>query len=93
MAFERRLLLAAMCREGMAGPEGMVTPADTTDGDAAKEVLFRLRLMHPEITTTGTDSGYAGQLVTRAKKHLGLTLKTISRPKSTPGLSSCPGAG
>lgn len=28
----------------------MVTPADMTDRDAAKEVLFRLRLMHPEIT-------------------------------------------
>ncbi len=28
----------------------MVTPADLTDRDAAKEVLFRLRLMYPEIT-------------------------------------------
>ncbi|MCX4804421.1 hypothetical protein OG594_22720 [Streptomyces sp. NBC_01214] len=30
----------------------------------AKEVLFRLRLMHPEITIVWADSAYAGQLVT-----------------------------
>src|SRR5690242_18621195 len=53
----------------------MVTPADMTDRDAAKEVLFRPRLMHPEITVVRADSGYAGQLVTWAKKHLDLTLK------------------
>lgn len=48
----------------------MVTPADMTDRDAAKEVLFRLRLMHPEITIVWADSGYAGRLVTWAKNHL-----------------------
>ncbi|GGW72069.1 hypothetical protein GCM10010381_65920 [Streptomyces xantholiticus] len=63
----------------------MVTPADTTDRDAAKEVLFRLRLMHPEITIVWADSGYAGQLVTWVKAHLNLTLKTISRPKDATG--------
>jgi hypothetical protein len=52
----------------------MVTPADMTDRDAAKEVLFRLRLMHPEITIAWANSGYAGQLAPRAKTHLGLTL-------------------
>ncbi|WP_322975484.1 transposase [Streptomyces sp. NBC_00162] len=41
----------------------MVTPADMTDRDAAKEVLFRLRLRHPEITIVWADSAYAGQLV------------------------------
>lgn len=68
----------------------MVTPADMTDRDAAKEVLFRLRLMHPEITTARADAGYAGQLVAWAKKHLGLTLKTVSRPKNTPGFVILP---
>lgn len=70
----------------------MVTPADMTDREAAKEVLFRLqlRLMHPEITIAWADSGYAGQLVTWAKKHLGLTLKTVSRPKNTPGFVILP---
>lgn len=41
----------------------MVTPADMADRDAAKEALFRLRLMHPEITIVWADSAYAGQLV------------------------------
>jgi transposase len=68
----------------------MVTPADMTDRDAAKEILFRLRLMHPEITVVWADSGYAGQLVTWAKKHLNLTLKTVSRPPDTPGFVILP---
>jgi transposase len=63
----------------------MVTLADMTDREAAKEVLFRLRLMHPEITIVWADSGYAGQLVTWAKTNLGLTLKTVSRPKDAVG--------
>lgn len=49
--------------------------------------------MHPEITIVWADSGYAGQLVTWAKTYLKLTIKTVSRPKNTPGSSSCPGAG
>lgn len=68
----------------------MVTPADMTDRDAAKEVLFRLRLMHPEITIVWGDSDYAGQLVTWAKEHLGLTLKTVSRPKDAVGFVILP---
>lgn len=49
-----------------------------TDRDAAKEVLFRLRLMHPENTIVGADSAYAGQLVDWAKKYLNPTLKTVN---------------
>ena len=59
-------------------------------GNAAKEVLFRLRLMHPEITIVWADSGYAGKLVTWANKHLDLTLKTVSRPPNTPGFVILP---
>lgn len=44
----------------------MVTPADLHDSAAAKEVLFRLRLMHPEITLVRADRAYAGKLVTWA---------------------------
>ncbi|UKY47417.1 DUF6192 family protein [Streptomyces inhibens] len=70
----------------------MVTPADMTDRDAAKEVLFRLGLMHPEITITRADSSYAGQLVTRTK-----TSGSPSRPsadqRTPPASSSCPDAG
>jgi hypothetical protein len=57
---------------------------------AGKEVLFRLRLMHPEITIVWADSAYAGQLVTRAKTYLNLTIKTVSRPKNTPGFVVLP---
>lgn len=68
----------------------MVTPADVTDRDAAKEVLFRLRLMHPEITLVWADSAYGGQLVTWAKKYLNLTLKTVNRPKNAVGFVVLP---
>lgn len=68
----------------------MVNPADITDRDAAREVLFRLRLMHPEITIVWADSAYAGQLVTWAKKYLDLTVKTVSRPKDAKGFVVLP---
>src|SRR3954468_8146490 len=45
----------------------MVTPADLHDSAPAKEVLFRLRLMHPEITIVWADTAYAGKLVDWAK--------------------------
>ncbi|WP_097977623.1 IS5 family transposase [Streptomyces sp. gb14] len=61
----------------------MVTPADLHDSAAAKEVLFRLRLTHPEITIVWADRAYAGKLVIWAKRHLKLTIKTVSRPKDT----------
>lgn len=68
----------------------MVTSADLPDRDAAKEVLFRLRLMHPEITIVWADSAYGGQLVHWAKKWLGLTLKTVNRPKNQVGFVVLP---
>ncbi|MFF3350961.1 IS5 family transposase [Streptomyces sp. NPDC002779] len=68
----------------------MVTPADLHDSAAAKEVLFRLRLMHPEITIVWADSAYAGKLVAWAKKHLNLTIKPVSRPKDASGFVIIP---
>ncbi|MFI0811860.1 IS5 family transposase [Streptomyces echinatus] len=68
----------------------MVTPADLHDAAAAKEVLFRLRLMHPEITTVWADSAYAGKLVDWAKQHLNLTIKPVSRPKDASGFVVLP---
>lgn len=56
----------------------------------SKEVLFRLRLMHPEITIVWADSAYAGQLVTWARTYLNLTIKTVSRPKNAPGFIVLP---
>lgn len=66
------------------------TPADMTDREAAKEVLFRLRLMHPEVTIVWADSAYAGPLVTWAKKYLNLTVKTVSRPRNAVGFVVLP---
>jgi transposase len=63
----------------------MVTPADMQDRDAARELLWRLRLMHPQITQVWADSAYAGQLVTWAEDFLHVTLKTVSRPKGAKG--------
>ncbi|WP_405805467.1 IS5 family transposase [Streptomyces sp. NBC_01187] len=68
----------------------MVTPADLHDSAAAKEVLFRLRLMHPEITIVWADSAYAGKLITWAQRHLNLTIKTVSRPKDASGFVVLP---
>lgn len=68
----------------------MVTPADLTDRDAAKEVLFCLRLMHPEITVVWADSAYAGQLVEWAKTTLKLTINVVSRPPGHPGFIVLP---
>lgn len=68
----------------------MVTPADLHDSAAAKEVLFRLRLMHPEITIVWADSAHAGRLVTWSKKHLNLTIKPVSRPKDASGFVVVP---
>ncbi|MFI8242659.1 IS5 family transposase [Streptomyces sp. NPDC085866] len=68
----------------------MVTPADLHDSQAAKEVLFRLRLMHPEITIVWADSAYAGKLVDWAKHHLNLTIKPVSRPKDASGFVVLP---
>ncbi|MGY3677230.1 transposase [Streptomyces sp. TE33382] len=68
----------------------MVTPASLSDRDAAKELLFRLRLMHPEITIVWADSAYAGKIVTWAKKYLSLTIKTVSRPKDASGFIVLP---
>ena len=42
----------------------MVTPAKFTDRDAAREVLLRLCLEHPEITQVWADQAYSGELVT-----------------------------
>lgn len=41
----------------------LVTGADVQDRDAAKEVLVRLKLMHPELVQVWADGAYAGELV------------------------------
>lgn len=70
-----------------------VTPADTTDRDAARELLWRLRLMQPQITQVWADTAYVGQLVNWSEDFLNMTLKTVSRPRGAKASSSCPAAG
>ncbi|WSI59917.1 transposase [Streptomyces platensis] len=54
------------------------------------EMLWRLRLTHPQITQVWADSAYAGQLVTWADDFLRLTLKTVSRPRGAKGFVVLP---
>lgn len=68
----------------------MVTSADMQDRDAARELLWRLRLTNPQITEVWADSAYAGQLVARAEDFLHITLETVSRPKGTKGFVVLP---
>lgn len=68
----------------------MVTPADMTDRDAAREMLWRLRLTQPQITQVWADSAYAGQLVDWARDFLNITLRTVSRPRNAKGFVVLP---
>lgn len=68
----------------------MVTPAAMTDSDAARELLWRLRLTQPQITQVWADSAYAGQLVDWARDFLNITLRSVSRPKGAKGFVVLP---
>lgn len=67
-----------------------VTPADATDRDAARELLWRLRVMQPQLTQVWADSAYAGQLVDWSEDFLDMTLKTVSRPRGAKGFVVLP---
>jgi transposase len=69
----------------------MVTPADTQDSLVARELLFRLALLHPEIAIVRAASAYAKNgLVDWAKKYLDITIKTVRRPPDTKGFVVLP---
>lgn len=69
----------------------MVTPADAQDSLVARELLFRLALLHPEIAIVWADSAYAkNQLVPWAKKYLDITIKTVRRPPGAKGFIVLP---
>jgi transposase len=63
----------------------LVTGADVQDRDAAKEVLVRLKLMHPELVQVWADGAYAGELVAWANSALGIALRISKRPKNAQG--------
>ena len=58
----------------------LVTAASVQDRDAAKPLLWNLRKAFPQIRLTWADGGYAGKLVTWAKKALKLTVQIVRRP-------------
>ena len=68
----------------------MVTAADITDRDAAREVLVRLCLTHPQITQVWADQGYSGELVTWARDKLGLLLRISKKPPGQVGFKVLP---
>ncbi|RBQ11647.1 IS5 family transposase [Spongiactinospora rosea] len=62
----------------------MVTAAGQPDRDAARELLARLRMLHPQLTLIWGDSAYTGTLVEWARRFLHLTLKIVTkRPGQT----------
>jgi transposase len=68
----------------------MVTPANLSDRDAARDLLVRLRLLHPQLTLVWADSAYSGTLVDWAKRVLRLTLKIVNRPPGQKGFIVLP---
>jgi transposase len=58
----------------------MVTPANRTDRDAARDLLTQLRQGHPQLTCAWADSAYSGALVGWANDALNLTLIIVIRP-------------
>lgn len=65
----------------------MVAPATNRDDHPARDLLFRLRLAHPEVTVAWADSAYGGELVRWSKSFLGITLNTVPRRKDQDGFA------
>ncbi|WP_353938344.1 IS5 family transposase [Streptomyces ficellus] len=68
-----------------------VTPGDARDEIIARDLLWRLRLTHPQITQVWADSAYSRDLLPNwAADHLWLTLRPVIRPKGTKGFVVLP---
>lgn len=68
----------------------LVTSAALPDRAIVRDLLFRLRLAHAQITLVWADSAYSGELVGWAGHCLGLTLQIVSRPHSQVGFVVLP---
>ncbi|MDX6352870.1 MAG: hypothetical protein QOF84_7660 [Streptomyces sp.] len=71
-------------------PMVLVTPADTTDRDAACGILPRLNARHRKITLVWADGGYTGRLVHWAREKLQLTLEIVKRSDDQAGFVVLP---
>ncbi|GII06161.1 DDE transposase [Planobispora takensis] len=68
----------------------MVTPADRSDRDCARDLLARVRMLHPQLTLVWADGAYAGVLVEWARRFLNLTLKIVSKVAGQVGFTVLP---
>ncbi|WP_171074908.1 transposase [Nonomuraea basaltis] len=57
----------------------MVTPAGQPDRDAVRELLARLRMLHPQLTLIWAYSACAGTLAEWARRFLHLILKIVTK--------------
>ncbi|WP_319599930.1 IS5 family transposase [Streptomyces sp. ID01-9D] len=68
-----------------------VTPAGVRDEIIARDILWRLRLTHPQITQVWADSAYARELLpTWSADRLRMSLRPVQRPKGTKGFVVLP---
>jgi transposase len=68
-----------------------VTPGDARDEIRVRDLLWRLRLTHPQITQAWADSAYARDLLPAwTAGHLWLTLRPVLRPKGSKGFVALP---
>jgi len=68
----------------------VVTAASTQDRDGGETVLGLLRKALPSVRHVFADGGYAGQLVTKAKKALKITLEIVAKPADQKGFAVLP---
>lgn len=68
----------------------LVTPANTTDRDAAHGWLKRLRARHRNIALVWADGGYTGRLVDWARERLRIALTVVKRSDTTSGFTVLP---
>jgi transposase len=68
----------------------LVTPADTTDRDAACGILPLLRARYRKIRLVWADGGYTGRLVDWAHEKLRLTLEIVKRSDDMSGFVVLP---
>ncbi|MGW0633977.1 IS5 family transposase [Streptomyces sp. NPDC002758] len=68
----------------------MVTSASVQDRDGARPTLVHLRDLFESISLVWADGGYAGKLVTWAKKKLQLTIEVVKRNDDVKGFVVLP---
>ncbi|MER6103773.1 IS5 family transposase [Streptomyces sp. NPDC001832] len=68
----------------------LVTPASTTDRDAARTMLSNLPKSFRELRMVWADGGYTGHLVDWAAQELGLRLEVVKRSDDTSGFCVLP---